>query len=128
MILKIGSVGEDVKKLQTKLGLTPDGSFGPITEAKVKEWQTQNNLSADGIVGDISWETMFPGTTQTSTTVVPPSNFDLGNLSGKVPDSVIAQIPETVSKFNITNVLRLTHFFAQCDHQSGGFQNIFRIH
>ena len=54
MLLKIGSTGEDVKKLQSKLGLTADGSFGPVTESKVKEWQAQNNLKADGIVGDIT--------------------------------------------------------------------------
>ena len=29
MLLKVGSKGDDVKKLQTKLGLTADGSFGP---------------------------------------------------------------------------------------------------
>ena len=41
MLLKIGSVGDDVKKLQTKLGTTSDGSFGPGTEKLVKEWQTK---------------------------------------------------------------------------------------
>jgi peptidoglycan hydrolase-like protein with peptidoglycan-binding domain len=38
MLLKVGSKGEDVKQLQAKLGLTADGSFGPNTEKKVKEW------------------------------------------------------------------------------------------
>ena len=33
MLLKKGSSGEDVKKLQQKLGLTADGKFGPGTEA-----------------------------------------------------------------------------------------------
>ncbi len=50
MLLKVGSTGEDVKKLQTKLGLTADGAFGPNTEKKVKEWQATNGLTADGIV------------------------------------------------------------------------------
>ena len=50
MLLKIGSTGEEVKKLQEKLGLNADGSFGPMTEAKVKEWQAANGLTADGIV------------------------------------------------------------------------------
>ena len=39
MILKIGSKGEDVKKLQSKLGLGADGVFGPGTELAVKKWQ-----------------------------------------------------------------------------------------
>jgi peptidoglycan hydrolase-like protein with peptidoglycan-binding domain len=42
MLLKNGSKGEDVKTLQTKLGLTADGAFGPGTEKKVKEWQSAN--------------------------------------------------------------------------------------
>ena len=42
MLLKVGSKGDDVKKLQTKLGTTADGDFGPGTEKLVKEWQTKN--------------------------------------------------------------------------------------
>ena len=38
MLLKNGSKGEDVKKLQAKLGLAADGAFGPGTEKAVKEW------------------------------------------------------------------------------------------
>ena len=37
MLLKVGSKGDDVKKLQEKLGLTADGIFGNGTAAKVKE-------------------------------------------------------------------------------------------
>ena len=125
MLLKIGSVGDDVKKLQTKLGLTPDGSFGPNTEAKVKEWQAHNNLTADGIVGNTTWGLMFPEAIRTTTDSVPPGNFKLENLRGHIPDSVIAQIPETAAKFHITNVLRLAHFLAQCGHESGGFKDVF---
>jgi putative chitinase len=125
MLLKIGSVGDEVKKLQTKLGLTPDGSFGPNTEAKVKEWQAQNNLQADGIVGNITWGLMFPEATQSTSNSVSSGNFKLENLRGQIPDSVIAQIPETAAKFNITNVLRLAHFLAQCGHESGGFKDVY---
>ena len=61
-MLKIGSTGEDVKKLQTKLGLTPDGVFGPTTERKVKEWQRSNGLTDDGIVGQQTWDKLKLGT------------------------------------------------------------------
>lgn len=30
-MIKLGSSGDNVKTLQTKLGLTPDGDFGPTT-------------------------------------------------------------------------------------------------
>jgi len=128
MLLKNGSKGEDVKKLQEKLGLTSDGSFGPGTESKVKEWQSANGLTADGIVGDGTWSKMFgsaPVAASTASSVaIPPSAFKLGNLKGHVPDSVLAQIPDTAVKFNITNTLRLAHFLAQCGHESGGFKAV----
>jgi putative chitinase len=122
MLLKIGSTGEDVKKLQEKLGTTADGSFGPGTEKLVKEWQLKNGLTTDGIIGDISWSKLFP--TETVNQVIPKSNFKLESLKGHVPDSVIAQIPDTASKFNITTPLRLAHFLSQCDHESGGFKAV----
>lgn len=121
MLLKNGSRGEEVKQLQTLLGLSADGSFGPMTEAKVKEWQAKNNLTSDGIVGPSTWGRMFGAPAPTP---IPTSPFKLSALKGHIPDSVIAQIPDTAAKFNITNPLRLAHFLAQCGHESGGFKFI----
>lgn len=50
-MLKKGLSGEPVKRLQAKLGIPADGEFGPKTETALKEWQTNNKLSADGIAG-----------------------------------------------------------------------------
>jgi putative chitinase len=128
MLLKVGSKGDDVKKLQTKLGLTSDGSFGPGTEKAVKAWQTANGLKADGIVGDGTWSKLFgesaPVAAAKPAVVIPPSDFKLEALKGHIPDAVIAQIPDTAAKFNITNPLRLAHFLAQCGHESGGFKAV----
>ena len=126
MLLKNGSKGEDVKQLQTLLGLSADGSFGPMTETKVKEWQSKNGLVADGIVGDGTWGKMFGATAPTpaASVVTPSSSFKLAALKGHIPDAVIAQIPDTAAKFNITTPLRLAHFLAQCGHESGGFKSI----
>ena len=123
MLLKNGSNGEDVKKLQAKLGLVADGIFGPGTEIKVKEWQIANNLTADGIVGDGSWGKMFPSE-GSATIAVPASSFKLAALKGHTPDSVISMIPDTAVKFGITNPLRLAHFLSQCGHESGGFKAV----
>ena len=124
MLLKNGSKGEEVKQLQTLLGLTADGSFGPMTETKVKEWQAANGLTADGIVGPGTWGKMFGAPAPTPSVTIPPSSFKLDALKGHVPDAVIAQIPDTAAKFNITTPLRLAHFLAQCSHESGGFKSI----
>ena len=125
MLLKNGSKGEEVKQLQTKLGLAADGIFGNGTEAKVKEWQAANGLTADGIVGDATWSKMFGSTpTPVAATAIPASDFKLANLKGHLPDAVIAQIPDTAKKFNITNPLRLAHFLAQCGHESAGFKAV----
>ena len=37
-VLKLNSKGEEVKKLQEKLGLKADGVFGLKTEKAVKDW------------------------------------------------------------------------------------------
>ncbi len=129
MLLKVGSKGDDVKQLQSKLGLGADGSFGFGTEAAVKQWQHDNGLTPDGIVGDKTWGLiMGEGTISSPTVITEPSpiksagGLKLENLKGHIPDSVIAQIPDTAAKFEINTPLRLAHFLAQCGHESGGFK------
>lgn len=127
MILKVGSKGEDVKKLQAKLGLGADGVFGSGTEAAVKKWQAANGLTADGIVGEGTWAKMFGDKqliTEPSTPIVNAGPLKLENLKGHIPDAVIAQIPDAAKKFNISNPLRLAHFLAQCGHESAGFKAV----
>ena len=132
MLLKNGSKGEDVKKLQSKLGLTSDGIFGDVTENTVKKWQKANGLKDDGIVGDGTWGKMFGVETIKEDKIIIPTvvnvssvgGLKIDKLKGHIPDSVIAQIPETAAKFNITTNLRLAHFLAQCSHESGGFKAV----
>jgi putative chitinase len=129
MLLKIGSEGQDVIKLQNKLGVDPIGKFGPKTEAAVKAWQSANGITADGIVGDGTWGKMFAeSVVSVSTVITEPApiksvgGLKLSALKGHIPDAVIAQIPDTAAKFEINTPLRLAHFLAQCGHESGGFR------
>ena len=55
-ILKRGSKGDDVKRLQEALKLYPDGIFGKLTEEAVKQFQTKYGLTPDGIVGEKTWD------------------------------------------------------------------------
>jgi peptidoglycan hydrolase-like protein with peptidoglycan-binding domain len=55
-LLKLNSMGDDVKRLQTSLNskgykITVDGVFGKLTLNAVKSFQSKNNLKADGLVG-----------------------------------------------------------------------------
>jgi putative chitinase len=145
MLLKRGDNNEDVKKLQTKLGLEPIGNFGPKTEDAVKAFQTKNKLPADGIVGPTTWSKIMGETIVVKPTIVTPipqavvptpqpvaspvvsstpsyPGLKLDKLKGHIPANVIAMIPDTAAKFGINTPLRLAHFLAQCGHESGGFK------
>jgi putative chitinase len=131
MLLKLGSKGEEVVKLQKRLGVDPVGNFGPKTEAAVKEWQKANGLKDDGVVGDATWSKLFGAVTEAAApaapvaqAVVSSGKIDLSKLKGHVPDTVLSQIPEIIEKFNCNNPLRLAHFLAQCGHESGGFKAV----
>lgn len=131
MLLRVGSTGDDVKKLQELLGVDVIGKFGPKTEAAVKGWQSANGLTPDGIVGPNTWAKMFQttGVVYNSPSIntqpaVQNTAFNLGKLKGHIPQAVIDQIPDTAARFGITNTLRLAHFLAQCGHESGGFRAV----
>lgn len=58
--LQQGHSGQAVRSLQVLLneraaGLAVDGSFGPATEAAVRNFQTVLHLTVDGIVGTQTW-------------------------------------------------------------------------
>jgi cell wall-associated NlpC family hydrolase len=50
-LLRVGSRGPAVVRLQRKLGITADGIFGPRTRAAVRSFQKRHGLLVDGIVG-----------------------------------------------------------------------------
>ena len=51
VLLKEGTRGQAVKKLQEKLGVGADGQFGTGTEKALRDYQAKNGLAADGMAG-----------------------------------------------------------------------------
>src|SRR3954449_12899355 len=58
-LLRVGSTGPDVVRVQSALGQVPDGIFGSRTDAAVRVFQGRNGLAVDGIVGPHTWGTLF---------------------------------------------------------------------
>jgi len=56
--LRRGATGELVKLIQTKVGVSPDGNFGPKTEAALRVFQRAQGLVPDGIVGPRTWASL----------------------------------------------------------------------
>ncbi|MDF5708490.1 MAG: N-acetylmuramoyl-L-alanine amidase [Nostoc sp. S4] len=51
--------GEVIRYLQYRLGVEVDGVYGPQSEAAMKNFQKQNGLQADGIVGPATWQKLI---------------------------------------------------------------------
>ena len=50
--------------------------------------------------------------------------MDISKLKGHIPPQVLEQIPDVMEKFQINTPLRLSHFLAQCGHESGNFKAV----
>lgn len=58
-LIKVGSKGKDVERIQRAVGVTADGIFGNATKKAVQAYQKRHGLEVDGIVGKKTWNKMF---------------------------------------------------------------------
>ncbi|MEM6387933.1 MAG: peptidoglycan-binding protein [Pseudomonadota bacterium] len=91
VLLRKGSRGAAVKRLQEGLGIGADGIFGSGTENAVKEFQTTHGLDADGLAGPEtlakldSFEEMTPEVAEAATVQPEEEHFEsepLPEISG----------------------------------------------
>jgi putative chitinase len=119
-----------VISFQQSKGLQADGIAGPATLAALDGPGADANNGgggatsdaavggAAGAAGDDDPANAAPPSSVTSAT---GGVLNLDGLTGQLPASVMAQIPETAVEFGITTDLRLAHFLAQCALESTGF-------
>ncbi len=115
MTLAFGAAGPEVRQIQeffnllptARARLNPDGRFGPLTQARVKEFQRANRLADDGIVGDLTMAAitealrllgLFPPPAPTIQAVRPINQQILG-LDGT--DNLIDQIIPSIMTIDI---------------------------
>ena len=90
--LHAGSSGPDVEALQQQLAAAGhpcdvDGKFGPRTRAAVVAFQRERGLSADGVVGPMTWGALGggPGASATPTTPTPTTPTPTGDAPTTTP-------------------------------------------
>ena len=60
VLLKVGSSGELVKRLQAALTINVDGQYGPGTAEELKKFQAKSGINSDGIAGPETLSKMEP--------------------------------------------------------------------
>jgi peptidoglycan hydrolase-like protein with peptidoglycan-binding domain/GH25 family lysozyme M1 (1,4-beta-N-acetylmuramidase) len=103
--LSEGDTGPAVQTLQTRLNvwganLTVDSNFGPATLAAVKAFQTQQNLTADGIVGAQTWAAL----NQDPGTYPAPTGLAVGSVTLSVTWNAVSVNGQAVASYTVEAV------------------------
>lgn len=139
MIIKRGMRGELVKSWQEYLSSngyyeaigTVDGIFGMNTEKATIQFQVNNGLDIDGVVGPETIETAkeigfeVPENVQETTTsdlissvTLDQFNYIMRKANSSKLEEHLLYCNNTLQKFGINNKLRIQHFLAQIAHES----------
>ena len=116
-MLRSGSRGTAVRELQYYLilaaaydstlpSLTIDGVFGPATEAAVRAYQRSEGLTADGVVGRVTWDALVDNAAR----LRPSGPMVVADLPAW-PGQTLAEGDTGTDVLNLTRMLRLTAFW-----------------
>jgi peptidoglycan hydrolase-like protein with peptidoglycan-binding domain len=107
VLLKVGTRGAAVKKLQAALGVGADGAFGHGTEAAVKKFQESKGLEADGEAGpktlaqvpgfEITPEQVAASVVTEDTPQVDPAAVEQAKTEDPPPQGIVAKVEEKVA-------------------------------
>lgn len=92
--LKKGCTGSDVKALQQRLNAlgynagAADGIFGSGTEKAVKAFQQAAKLTADGIVGKLTFAALYGTSVTTAPTTTPPPSAGSSTAYGSLNNQI----------------------------------------
>ena len=78
VVIRYGSRGPAVNVVQSRVGASVDGHFGPQTRAAVQAFQRSRGLSPDGVVGPATWHAL--GGYWDGSKVTPPEHCDTLNV------------------------------------------------
>lgn len=109
-VLKRGSRGEDVRMLQTFLGIKVDGSFGPATERALKDYQRSKGLEVDGICGPATWASFSKSNDNSNDNVIRYRNATI--IKAKPEDIQIVVANKKFSQTTSKNIINGTYFWA----------------
>ncbi len=103
VVLRLWSSGEAVRAAQRALGgLRVDGAYGPLTQRRVAQFQSANNLAVTGTVDGKTWKALAEAQPSTPSTnspkQTPPSTSTSTSTSPKqTPPSTSTTAPRAVT-------------------------------
>ena len=97
-LLEIGDTGGAVEALQSKLGVTADGVFGPETQDAVEDLQADSGIAVDGIVGPDTRAALAggsQGSDDTESTTSETATTETANTDSTTADSTSSETSTT---------------------------------
>jgi peptidoglycan hydrolase-like protein with peptidoglycan-binding domain len=93
----VRSAGSTVAALQSALGITPDGVYGPNTRRAVRNYQRNQGLAVDGIAGPVTLAHLGLAGSGSGAATKPAAQSSSG---GGAPNATLAKIAQCESSGN----------------------------